>query len=639
MSPAPVSGLLLGQYPERLQPPPGLAARHLRRMRGLLRRSIRRPADSGAPTTDTDTLGPLRARLARDPMDPATCEDALARVAVACVARLGLKPYPTQLQAARALLRGELVEMATGEGKTLAVGLAAACGALAGRPVHVITANDYLAQRDSEWLAPLYRDLGLSCAAVTSGSDRAARHAAYACSITYCPAREVVFDYLRDRLRAPRAATPLLARIAAMGNPAPAASSLLRGLWMAIVDEADSVLLDEALLPLVLSSPVDASESPAVLASALDHARSLAPGEQFTLDRVRRQARLTDRGLRQLRETPDPGVRYRTDQHRIEYIETALAALHLYQRDRDYLVRARSVQIIDEATGRAAPGRVWSRELHAFISLKEGCPPPPGLRPAAQITFQTFFPRYLHLCGTSGTLREERGELSTTYGLSVTRVPRRQPLRLERGRTRLFASSEAQRKAIVDRVRELCERQRPVLVAMDSVAEADALSQALDHRGIAHQLLHARQDRLESDLIARAGEAGRITVTTNIAGRGTDIRIDRGAEVAGGLHVIAGQHNRARRLDRQLAGRAARQGDPGSYERWVSVEQSLFAQTWGTRLARLIATRPLLCAGWCADRLLAIAQHRAERRARATRQALLARERDRRRELEIGPEP
>lgn len=638
MSPTPVSGLLLGQYPERLQPPPGPAARLARQAIRRLREACRQPAGGGSAAY-AGSLEPLRARLASNPMDPAACEDALTHVTAACARRLGLAPYPTQLMAARALLRGDLVEMATGEGKTLAVGLAAACGALAGRPVHVITANDYLAQRDSAWLAPLYRDLGLSCGVVTGGSDREARRIAYACSITYCPGREVVFDYLRDRLLAPRPATPLLAQISTMGEPVPAAPRLLRGLWMAIVDEADSVLLDEALLPLVLSSPARASESPAVLGSALDEAQRLVAGEHFTLDRTRRRARLTDRGLQHLREAIVPEVHYRTDQHRIEYVETALAAVHLYRCDRDYLVRERSVQIIDEATGRAAPGRVWSRELHALICLKEGLSPPPSLRTAAQITFQTFFPRYLHLCGTSGTLREERGELSAVYGLSVTRLPRRRPRRLERGRTRLFASGDAQREAIVARVRELRDRQRPVLVAMDSVAEADALSQVLVGHGIAHQLLHARQDRLESERIARAGEAGRITVTTNIAGRGTDIRIDPTACAAGGLHVIACQHNRARRVDRQLAGRAARQGDPGSCERWVSVDQTLFAQTWGHWLGRLIVARPWLSGAWCADMLLAIAQYRAERRARAARQALLARERERGRELEIGPEP
>ena len=637
MSSTPVSTLVLGHYPERLQMPPGLLGRIARAVRHWLPARERTPRRLH-PVTADPSLDQLRAWLASDPRAEASCEAALARVSAACAETLGVTPYPTQLRAARALLRGELVEMATGEGKTLAVGLAAACGALAGRPVHVVTANDYLAARDCEWLRPLFRSLGLTCGHVTAASDPAARRAAYACSITYCPGRELVFDYLRDRLLAPRPHTPLLGRIATMGAAPRPQRTLLRGLWMAIVDEADSVLLDEALMPLVLSGPAGKAESREVLELARAQAQALTAGEDFVLDAVNRRARLTEAGLRRLQADPAANARYRTLLHQTEYAETALAALHLYRRDRDYLVCNETVQIIDEATGRAAPGRVWSRELHGFISLKEGCPPPPGMRTVAQITFQTFFPRYLHLCGTSGTLREERAELASVYGLRVTCVERRLPHRLQRSPTRLFASSEAQIDAVVARVRELRESGRPVLIAMDSVAEADALARRLGERGIAHQVLHARQDRAESELIAQAGRPGTVTVTTNIAGRGTDILIDPAVAAAGGLHVIACQHNRARRTDRQLCGRAARQGNPGSCERWVSVQQALFAESWGTSFARWLLTRPWLARGRIADLLLDIAQRRAEYRARAARQALLARERERGREIEIGPE-
>lgn len=638
MSRAPVSTLLLGSAPERLPTSPPLVDRVARQARRW-RDAVCRPSGAAPGGDATAPLADLRARIARDPRDRVATEAALTRVASTCAEVLGLVPFPTQLDAARSLLRGELVEMATGEGKTLAVGLAAACGALAGRPVHVVTANDYLARRDSEWLAPLYRRLELTCSHVTAASDREARRQAYASDITYCPGREVVFDYLRDRLFAPRPATPLLARIAAMGGVQTAPERLLRGLWMAIVDEADSVLLDEALMPLVLSGPVPTAEDPEVLALACTQARGLsADDEDYVLDPSRRQARLTERGIRRLREDVAVCARYRTRLHQVEYVETALAALHVYQRDRDYLVRNDGVQIIDEATGRAAPGRIWSRELHAFVSLKEGCTPPPRTRTVTQITFQSFFPRYLHLCGTSGTLREERHELASVYGLPVTRVARRLPDRLQRWPTRLYPDTDAQLAAVVARADQLRQQGRPVLIAMDSVAQADAIAARLLRAGIEHQVLHARQDELESEQIACAGASGQVTVTTNIAGRGTDILLDPIALASGGLHVIACQYNRARRIDRQLSGRAARQGDPGSCERWISIEQDLFAQTWPASIARRIATRPWLASGRLADWLLDHGQRRAELRARATRQAMLERDRDRARELEIGPD-
>ena len=637
MSATPVSSLLMGDYPERLQPPAGGLLRLVRQGRrwfAQCAKGFREPVAG----PDLLSLEQLRARLSSDPQGTSACEAALSHVVEACRNSLGLVPYPSQMQAARALLRGELVEMATGEGKTLAVGLAAACGALAGRPVHVVTANDYLAARDCAWLSPLYESLGLTCGYVVAGTDRDGRRDAYSRSITYCPARELVFDYLRDQVIAPRAQTPLLARIAQLGSEGRARRTLLRGLWMAIVDEADSVLLDEALMPLVLSRPEAVPESHEVLAIACTQARALAPGLHYALDTAHRCAALTDAGLLHLRSDASACARFRTPRHQAEYVETALAALNLYRRDRDYLVRGDAVQIIDEATGRAAPGRVWSRELHAFVCLKEGCAHPPSLRTVAQITFQRFFPRYLHLCGTSGTLREERCELAAVYGLQVTHLPRRQPSRLQRWPTRLFPDCAAQIEAVVQRVSALRRSGRPVLVAMDSVGDADALSARLLGQGIDHQLLHARQDRSESEQVARAGVAGMVTVTTNIAGRGTDILIDPDVALRGGLHVIACQHNRARRIDRQLSGRAARQGAPGSFERWVSVDQGLFVQSWPPAIVRLFASRPWLVRGRFADALLDSAQRRAERRARATRQAMLERDRARGRELEIGPE-
>ncbi len=638
MNALPASTLLLGSYPERdpvaRYGPLDRARRSLAWLRGL--RSARTDADASARSFP---LHELRARLSGNLADRAAQDAVLDRVADACRASLGITPYPGQREAARALLDGRLVEMATGEGKTLAVALAAACGALSGRPVHVVTANDYLAERDASTLSPLYHYLGLTCGVVTGASAPALRRKAYDCDITYCPGRELAFDYLRDRLVRPRALSPLIASVDRLARPIADRVTLLRGLWMAIVDEADSVLLDEALMPLILSTPVAAADREVRLAAALDAATALEPEEHFILDTHARSARLTAEGTRQLNARPAASTPFRTARHREEYVRTALAAIYLHERDRHYVVRGGTVQIIDEATGRAAPGRIWANELHAFVCLKEGCPLPPLTRTATQITYQRFFPRYLHLSGTSGTLREERRELESVYGLPVVRIPLRRPSCLRRMPTRLVADAEEQTAVVIARIREMRVRGRPVLVAMDSVIDAERLSVHLRGAGIDHQVLHARQDADEAACIAAAGQPGQVTLTTNMAGRGTDIRLHPHAESSGGLHVIACQHNRSRRIDRQLYGRAARQGDPGSCERVVHRFQPLFLRTWGVGLARALSRLPFMLRGWSADRLLELPQLREEHRARAVRRAMIVRDRMRSLELDIGPEP
>jgi preprotein translocase subunit SecA len=638
MSALPASTLLLGSYPER-----DPVARN--RPFDRLRRSLSRLGAARAARTDASAnarslpLQELRARLWGNLGDRDAQDALLERVADACRASLGITPYPGQREAARALLDGRLVEMATGEGKTLAVALAAACGALSGRPVHVVTANDYLAARDANAMSPLYRTLGLGCGVVTGASTPAQRRQAYDCDITYCPGRELAFDYLRDRLVRPRALSPLIATVDRLARPSADRATLLRGLWMAIVDEADSVLLDEALMPLILSAPVVAADREARLASALEAAAALEPDEHFLLDAHAQSARLTADGRRQLDADAAASTPFRTTRHREEFVQTALAALYLHERDRHYVVRNGSVQIVDEATGRAAPGRIWSNELHAFVCLKEGCPLPPLTQVATQITYQRFFPRYLHLSGTSGTLHEERRELESVYGLPVVGIPLRRPSRLHRMPTRVVADAETQAAVVVARIQEMQARGRPVLIAMDSVIDAERLSGHLHATGIDHQLLHARQDADEAACVAAAGQPGQVTLTTNMAGRGTDIRLHPQAEASGGLHVIACQHNRSRRIDRQLYGRAGRQGDPGSCERVVHRFQPLFVRTWGVGLAHALSRLPLMLRGWWADRLLELPQWREEYRARAVRRAMIERDRTRSLELDLGPEP
>lgn len=548
------------------------------------------PLDVGVALTTVRT-----ALLRRGLAAPAQAQ-ALALASLAAQRCLGVQPFDTQLIAARAVLDNQLAEMATGEGKSLAVALAAAVGALAGMPVHVVTANDYLVARDAQRLQPMYALLGLTVGRVVQTDEPAARARAYACDITYVTAKELVFDYLRDALTAVSSAAPqgkggalpcrrdALAAPLARLQPTAMAPALLRGLCMAIVDEADAILIDEARVPLILSHGADSAPPQDHARHALQFARGLREGADFLLDGIALAASLTEQGRARLDDASASLAEacashaWRNRLHREHAVCMALAALHLYQRDRHYLVRDGRVQIIDETTGRVADGRLWSNGLQQLIELEEGCAPSPSMATLAQLTYQRFFPRYLRLGGSSGTLREARSELMASYGVSVRRVPLRRPCRRKIGPTRLLASHDALWAAVAERVAQLHRSGRPVLVATDSVADAQALVQRIALRGLPHAVLHARNDQDEARVVALAGQLGAITVTTNMSGRGTDIELGPGVHALGGLHVICCQLNSARRIDRQLAGRAARQGDPGSVETLLSLDSALLAR-------------------------------------------------------------
>jgi preprotein translocase subunit SecA len=456
--------------------------------------------------------------------------------------------------------------MATGEGKTYAAGAAAAVGALAGIPVHVITANDYLVARDAEALAAWYALLGLRTGCIVAPLDAAQRRAEYRADIVYCTARELVFDYLRDGLEG-QGRNELMQRAAAF--TADAQLPRLRGLCMAVLDEADSVLLDEAVTPLVLSAPHVLPERRAFLWQALALARELHAPQHFMLDANARRAQLTALGREQLvARCQALGAAWRMRRRAEEAVVTALAALHLYRRDRDYVVIEGRVAIVDAHTGRTAPGRAWSQGLHGLVELKERVALSADVRTLAQITYQSFFPRYLRLCGMSATLREARGELRAVYGLSVVEVPLKQPLRRTHLPARLLPAA-ARWQPLVERIVEVHASRRPVLVGTPSVADSQALACALAQRAIPHRVLNAHAHRDEAAIVAQAGRIGAVTIATRMAGRGTDIVLETVARELGGLHVIDCQESGPRRLERQMAGRCARQGDPGSCERWL----------------------------------------------------------------------
>ena len=650
----PIPGILFGAYPERrgakddaltraarraqavFASLAGVDARRYRRFLGQVRQASAK-LDALDPEGVRQSLVRTRALLGRDGLTDSVVADAFGLVNEACVRSLGIRIYESQLIAARVMLDNRLAEMATGEGKTIAAGICAATAALAGIPVHVITANDYLVARDAGSLRPLYSALGLSVGYVTQPLDSAGRQRAYACDITYCTAKELVFDYLRDRITRGDRRGDLHLRAERVGAASSEPGTLLRGLCMAIVDEADSILIDEARIPLILST---AAANPAQLEycrHALNLARDMVEREHYALDRQSMSARLTSAGETKLEESAALlGGIWHNRLHREEAICTALAALHLFQRDRHYVVRDDTVVIIDETTGRLASGRVWSRGLHQSIELKEGCKPSSELVTAAQITYQRFFPRYLRLAGMSGTLREAQAELQSVYGLPLVRVPLRRPCQRRLLPTRVFPNEDAQWRAVVSRVAEVIRSGRPVMVGTDSVSASEALSRRLTDARLPHAVLNAHHDRQEAQIIARAGQPGQITVATNMAGRGTDITLGEGVAERGGLHLVCCQHNASRRIDRQFVGRSARQGDPGSAETFISLDQPLISRSTPRWIRHFVPQNGIVRPAWFLALAVGLPQRLEERHQRAQRRALLKQDAQSDRNLLIG---
>ncbi|MFM2052135.1 MAG: hypothetical protein RL456_172 [Pseudomonadota bacterium] len=593
-------GPIWGPYPqrERADPPwrAAVLAWRVHRDRPRLLAALRRdPAPDGRPP-----LPLLQFRLRRDGYAPEVVADAMGHLGDLVDQHLGYRPHEAQVLAAWTMLQGCLVEMATGEGKTLATFLAAACAGLAGVPVHVLTANDYLAARDAAELRPMYEALGLSVGCVTAASTPEQRQAAYACEVTYAPARELAFDHLRDRVAhgSPDGRLVWQARSGsdAANDDRLRPGPLLRGLCLALIDEADSVLCDEARVPLILSGPGEQVLGEVELRTLLDRARALDPAVHAVVMPATgtgsASVRLTQAGRERLRgedwaaRRPWSDLRWRED-----WILRALTVLHALQRDRDYAVQDGAVVFIDPVNGRAAPERQWSRGLHQLLALKEDLPMPAPQQTLAQLTYQRLFGRYHQIGGTSGTLAEVRLEMALTYGTPVVRVPRHHPSRLADLGVQVCADAAARREAVAQRVVAMAAQQRPVLIGTGSVAESEALAQRLRALGLRPMVLNAVQSGLESEVIARAGRPGRITVSTQMAGRGTDIRLDPQVRDAGGLHVIACADTHAWRLWRQLVGRAGRQGDPGSFETLVCLEEGVLFHRLPRRLAATLVQR------------------------------------------------
>jgi len=638
-----IPGPWLGSYPERIVAGDEARDRQVWRALGTMLWTQRRAQHRGdgfvarvlaqgrkwESETDaalTEHALMLRRELSRHGLEEGLCARSFALVREVARRRLGLDAHPSQLLAGWAMLHGMVSEMETGEGKTLAISFAAATAALAHLRTHVITVNDYLVERDARELAPLYGALGLTSAAVTAGVRAPAeRGERWRADVVYCSNKGLVFDYLRDRVSMGERRSALhreLDRLAGRQRP------LLAGLEFGVVDEADSVLIDECRMPLVLSRDRAASYSADVFVTALELARRLTAGEHYLLPRAERRVEITDAGRAALAELGERLEElWRVARRREDLVRQALTALHLLKRDEHYLVRDGGVQIIDASTGRAMPDRSWELGLQQMVEVKEGCAPTGGKETIARITYQRFFSRYHRLGATTGTAREVAAELWRVYGLRVLRAPRHRPNRNEPLGTTICASEERHCAALVASVSELQRRRQPVLLATRTVAASERLSGALSRAGLPHVVLNARSEAAEAAIVAQAGEAGRITIATNMAGRGTDIKLGEGVQSLGGLRVIVTECNEAARLDRQLFGRAGRQGDPGSHECVLSLDDELLrahAPAWlRARVADLVVGRPRL-GGVLAEWLFRVVRARLElRAARQRRLALL----------------
>ncbi|MCC2673803.1 MAG: prepilin peptidase [Ramlibacter sp.] len=589
----PFPGVLWGEYPEQA-PEPAKRERRVPASRRVLERFA--DAVAAAPRVSAEAFGSRLERLPSLAKDPHAWLHEAMLLAASALAGQGFPPHRQQLLAARVLLEDRLAEMATGEGKTAAIAMAAAVAALGRTPVHVVTANDYLAQRDADALRPFYERLGLHVDCVTQPMLAARRREAYAADVTYCTAKELAFDYLRDSLGRETDLSALEQRARRIGPGRQAHAPVLRGLCMAILDEADTVLIDEARVPLVLAQPEGLPQESAFHEQALRAARSLAPGQDYVRLGNGRRFELTPRGRQRLVTWPvadHPLLGHRA--HREAAVEMALVALLVLRRDHEYVVRDGEVILIDETTGRPAEGRAWSSGLHQLVEWKEGVSATRRNSTVTQITFQRFFPRYLRLAGASGTLGEARGELRQVYGLRVEVIPPRTASRMDHRPPLLLPDSDALWRAVADEAKRLAGEGRAVLIGTDTVAQSEALSERLARESLPHRVLNARQDRGESELIAAAGQPGQVTVATSMAGRGTDIACHPQVLERGGLHVILCQVNASARIDRQFLGRAGRQGQPGSVQRMVAADFALL-QKWWPRwwLERLPANNTLL---------------------------------------------
>jgi len=534
-------------------------------------RAVNALSDDIAALSDADLRAKtdeFRNRLSEGASRTSIRPEVYAVVREAAMRTIGLRPYDVQIIGGLALDDRKIVEMHTGEGKTLVATLPATLNALCGK-VHVVTVNDYLARRDREWMGPVYESLGLTVGLLQGDMSPDERQPAYAADITFGTNNQFGFDYLRDNM------------VHSSGQ------KVQEALDFAIIDEIDNILVDEARTPLIISASA---------AEALNRYRQFAMmtkrfrrDDDFEMDEESRRLTLTDEGIRKA-ETALSIENIFGPEHTetLHHIETALRALHFYKKEQQYIVKDERVMIVDDFTGRLMPDRRYSDGLHQAIEAKEGLKVQRESQTMAQITLQHYFQMYKGLSGMTGTAKTEEDEFKQIYALPVLVIPTNKPLQREASPDRIFRTQKAKFDAIANEVETMHQAGRPVLIGTNSIEKSEYLSNLLKKRKLDHHVLNAKFHESEAEIVSEAGQRNAVTVATNMAGRGTDIKLGEGVADLGGLHVIGCQRHDSRRIDNQLLGRAGRQGDPGSSQFYLSMEDDLLRIFGGERMSAIM---------------------------------------------------
>jgi len=504
--------------------------------------------------------------------------EALSVLSEVAYRTLGLRPHPVQIMGALALCNNFLVEMATGEGKTLMACLPAAISGWIGRPNHIITVNDYLAFRDATYMKVFYEFCGITVGHITSDMSPEARRQHYVQDVVYTTSKEILADFLRDRLKlgnlyhSPRRLVYQLG----LNKTQKTDDLVMRGLYTAIVDEADSVLIDEAVTPLIISTKRENLLLKEVVQTAHHIVSDFEQSVHYTIDQKYREIRLTTIGLQKLESASHTlSGMWKGVSRRIELINYALSAKEFYERDKNYVIQDGKVVIVDEFTGRLMPSRSWSHGLHQAIEMKENLDITDPTETLSRLSFQRFFRFFRKLSGMTGTAKESTGEFWHIYALPVVKIPTNRPCIRKILPDKVFADAQTKWKSIINDIILKHQTGCPVLVGTRSVQASEKLGEILAEKSYPFNLLNAVRNQEEEQIVASAGEQGKITIATNMAGRGTDIKLGQGVKELGGLHVIATERHESGRIDRQLFGRCARQGDPGTSQAYISMDDEI----------------------------------------------------------------
>ena len=509
----------------------------------------------------------FRERLAKGETLDDLLPEAFACVREAAKRSLGMRHFDVQLIGGWVLHTGAIAEMVTGEGKTLVSSLSVYLNALSGNGAHVVTVNDYLARRDADWNRPIYEALGMTVGVIQAQMRAEHRIQEYKCDVTYGTNSEFGFDYLRDNMKVDKELQSQ------------------RGLVYAVIDEVDSILIDEARTPLIITGPADDYRGKYIEADAV--VRKLKKDEHFEVKEKEHRCVLSEEGIARAEELAGVDFFESGETEWLHLLEQGLRAHHIYLKDTNYVVQNGEVIIVDEFTGRMMEGRRWSDGLHQAVEAKERIKPRAENQTLATITYQNFFKLYDKIAGMTGTALTEAAEFWSIYKLDVVSIPTNRPLRRIEGDDLIYATDKDKFQAIAEEIRQVHGEGRPILVGTTSIEKSEQLSAMLERRGVEHVVLNAKQHEREAHIIEHAGKQGAVTIATNMAGRGTDIKLREGVRERGGLHIIGTERHESRRIDNQLRGRAGRQGDPGSSQFFLSLSDDLmrkFAPPWVGRI-------------------------------------------------------